>query len=227
VVAGSAIGLAGGSRIPPAARGLIFGGLGLVTLVIGTKMATSTGNELVLLAAILIGGLAGHALGLDHRLERLGERLQKRFARGEGSRFSEGFVTASLVFCVGPMTVQGAIEDGLRGDYTLLAVKSMLDFFASIGFAAGLGWGVMASVATVLVVQGALTLGASLLAGLLTPDLVREMTAAGGTLVLGIGLRLLDLKRLPVADFLPALAVAPALAALAPAIARTLAPLLP
>lgn len=227
MVAGSAIGLAGGSRIPPAARGLIFGGLGLVTLVIGTKMATSTGNELVLLAAILIGGLAGHALGLDHRLERLGERLQKRFARGEGSRFSEGFVTASLVFCVGPMTVQGAIEDGLRGDYTLLAVKSMLDFFASIGFAAGLGWGVMASVATVLVVQGALTLGASLLAGLLTPDLVREMTAAGGTLVLGIGLRLLDLKRLPVADFLPALVVAPTLAALAPAIARTLAPLLP
>jgi uncharacterized protein len=103
----------------------------------------------------------------------------------------------------------------------------MLDFFASIGFAAGLGWGVMASVATVLVVQGALTLGASLLAGLLTPDLVREMTAAGGTLVLGIGLRLLDLKRLPVADFLPALVVAPTLAALAPAIARTLAPLLP
>jgi uncharacterized protein len=227
VVAGSAIGLAAGARIPPSARGLIFGGLGLVTLVIGTKMATSTGNELILLAAILAGGLVGHALGLERRLEALGQQLQRRFAREEGSRFSEGFVTASLVFCVGPMTVQGSIEDGLRGDYTLLAIKSMLDFFASIGFAAALGWGVMASVATVVVVQGALTLGASLLAGLLTPDLVREMTAAGGTLVLGIGLRLLDLKRLPVADFLPALAAAPAIAASLPSLRGAFATLFP
>ncbi len=192
-------------------------------------MAVGTRNELVLMAAILTGGLLGHAAALQRRLDRLGEALQARFAPraagGPPSRFSEGFVTASLVFCVGPMTIVGSIQDGLSGDFELLAMKSMLDFFASIGFAAGLGWGVMASAATVLVVQGGLTLGAGLLSGLLAPDLVREMTAAGGALILGIGLLLLDLKRLPVADFLPALVLAPLFAALAPAVGRWLAPL--
>jgi uncharacterized membrane protein YqgA involved in biofilm formation len=205
-----------------------MGGLGLVTLVIGVKMATGTANELVLLAAILLGGLAGHALRLERGLETLGARLQARFAKGgSGSTFAEGFVTASLVFCVGPMTVLGSIQDGLSGDYRLLAVKSLLDFFAAIGFAAGLGAGVLASVVTVVVVQGGLTLGAGLVAGVLTDPLVREMTAAGGALVLGIGLRLLDLKRLPVADFLPALVLAPLLAAAAPAIGRAVGALAP
>lgn len=176
---------------------------------------------------MLLGGLAGHAAALDRRLEALGDRLQKRFAGGSGSRFSEGFVTASLVFCVGPMTVLGSIQDGLSGDFRLLAIKSMLDFFAAIGFAAALGWGVMASVVTVLVVQGGLTLGAGVFTGLLDDALLREMTAAGGAVILGIGLRLLDIKRIPVADFLPAIAVAPLLAAAAPAIGRALAPLLP
>lgn len=227
MVAGSAIGVAGGSRIPESARSLVLSGLGLLTLVIGVRLAVGTANELILLAAILTGGLAGHALGLARRLDGLGDALQKRFSAAEGSRFSEGFVTASLVFCVGPMTVLGSIQDGLSGDFTLLAIKSMLDFFAAIGFAAGLGWGVMASVATVLVVQGGLTLGAGLFAGLLTDPLIREMSAAGGTLMLGIGLRLLDLKRIPVADFLPALVVAPAITAAVPLIKRTLAPLWP
>lgn len=221
-MAGSAIGVAGGSRIPESARTLVLSGLGLLTLVIGIKMAIGTANELILLAAILIGGLIGHALGLAWRLDALGDALQKRFSARDGSRFSEGFVTASLVFCVGPMTVLGSIQDGLSGDYTLLAIKSMLDFFGAIGFAAGLGWGVMASVVTVIVVQGGLTLGAGLFAGLLTDPLVREMTAAGGTLMLGIGLRLLDLKRIPVADFLPALVAAPAFTAAVPLIRRAL-----
>lgn len=227
VVAGSAIGMAGGRRIPESARSLVLSGLGLLALVIGVKMAIGTTNELVLLAAILTGGLAGHALGLARRLDALGDALQKRLSAGGGSRFSEGFVTASLVFCVGPMTILGSIQDGLSGDYTLLAVKSMLDFFGAIGFAAGLGAGVMAAVATVLVVQGGLTLGAGLFADLLTDPLVREMTAAGGTLMLGIGLRLLDLKRIPVADFLPALVVAPALTAAVPHIRRALGAIWP
>ncbi len=193
-------------------------------------MAIGTQNELVLMAAILAGGLVGHAAALQRRLDRLGEALEARVSLGRAgaraSRVSEGFVTASLVFCVGPMTVLGSIQDGLSGDFKLLAMKSMLDFFASIGFAAGLGWGVMASAATVLVVQGGLSLGAGLLAGLFAPELVREMTAAGGMLILGIGLLLLDLKRLPVADFLPALVLAPLFAALAPALGRWLVPLL-
>lgn len=226
VVAGSAIGVAGGRRIPESARTLVLSGLGLLTLVIGVKLAIGTANELVLLAAILIGGLIGHALGLARRLDRLGDALQKRFST-DGSRFSEGFVTASLVFCVGPMTVLGSIQDGLSGDYTLLAIKSMLDFFAAIGFAAGLGLGVMASVATVIVVQGSLTLGAGLFAEVLTDPLVREMSAAGGTLMLGIGLRLLDLKRIPVADFLPALVAAPAFTAAVPLLRRALGSLWP
>lgn len=228
VLAGSAIGLASGRRLPEGTRQLILTGLGFLTLVLGLKMAAGTEEPLVLFGAVLAGGLAGHALGLDARLERLGRALERRLASGGDARgaaaggrrgrFTEGFVTASLVFCVGPMTVVGSIQDGLSGDFELLALKSTLDFFAAIGFAAGLGWGVAASAATVLVVQGSLSLGAGLFAGALAPGLVREMTAAGGTLMLGIALRLLDLKRPPVADFLPALVLAPLLAAAGPAV---------
>ena len=163
-------------------------------------------------ATVLVGGLIGAWLSLNARLESLGDALQRRF-KGRGGRVSEAFVTTSLVFCVGPLTFLGAIQNGLSGDMRLLAIKSVLDGFAALAFAASLGWGVLLSVGTILLYQGGLAAGASLLAGALTAPMLREMSAAGGLLILGVGMRLLELKDVAVADFLPAIVVAPLIVA--------------
>jgi uncharacterized membrane protein YqgA involved in biofilm formation len=211
VLAGSAVGLFAGHRLPERLRETMMKGIGLMTLVIGMGMALKTGNVLIVLGSVLAGGVLGTMLRVQDGLDGLGDLLQRRFAAAGDGRFSEAFVTSSLVFCVGPMTVMGSIQDGLTGDYHLLAVKSTLDGFSSLAFAASLGPGVIASTATVLLFQGGLTLFASHLRDALTPAMVGEMTAAGGVLILGIGFNLLRLDRIRVADFLPALAVAPAI----------------
>jgi len=213
VLAGSAVGLAAGHRLPERLRETVMKGIGLMTLVIGAQMALRTGNVLIVLGSVLVGGVLGASLRLHDGLDAMGSALQRRFASAGDGRFSEAFVTSSLVFCVGPMTVMGAIQDGLTGDYHLLAVKSTLDGFASLAFAASLGPGVVASTGTVLAFQGALTLFASQLQDALTSRMIQEMTSAGGVLILGIGFNLLRLDRIRVADFLPALAVAPGIVA--------------
>jgi uncharacterized membrane protein YqgA involved in biofilm formation len=147
--------------------------------------------------------------------QQLGDVLERRFSKG-GSPVSRAFVTTSLLFCVGPLTILGSLQDGLTGDYRLLALKSALDFVAALSFASVLGWGVLLSAGTVLVVQGVLTLSAGLLEGVLTETMILATTATGGVLILGIGLILLDLKEVRVANMLPALLVAPLLVALAP-----------
>ncbi|HXF70615.1 MAG TPA: DUF554 domain-containing protein, partial [Thermoflexus sp.] len=154
----------------------------------------------------------------EERLQALGRWLETRVtgSSGEGSTFVKGFVTASLVFCVGPMTILGSIQDGLTGNYTLLAIKATLDGFASLAFSASLGIGVMFAALTVLIYQGSLTLGAGLAKAFLTEAMITEMTAVGGAMILGIGLLLLDLKRVRVASFLPGLLIAPLLVALTP-----------
>jgi uncharacterized membrane protein YqgA involved in biofilm formation len=129
---------------------------------------------------------------------------------------AEGFVTASLVFCVGPMAVLGSISDGLSGDYGLLSIKAVMDGFASIAFGASLGWGVGLSAISILVYQGGITLFAGSLPGALNETMITEMTATGGLIIVGIGIKLLDLKDLPLANFVPAIAVAPAILALIP-----------
>jgi uncharacterized membrane protein YqgA involved in biofilm formation len=218
VVAGSGAGLLVGSRLPERIRQTVLSGLGLMTLVIGMSMALQTRNPLLMLASLLLGGVIGELLGLEERLQALGRYLETRVSghSGEGSAFVKGFVTASLVFCVGPMTILGSIQDGLTGNYTLLAIKATLDGFASLAFSASLGIGVMFAALTVLIYQGALTLGAGLVKAVLTEAMITEMTAVGGTMILGIGLLLLDLKRVRVASFLPGLFIAPILVALAP-----------
>ncbi|QWK09555.1 MAG: DUF554 domain-containing protein [Thermoflexus hugenholtzii] len=218
VVAGSGAGLLVGSRLPERIRQTVLSGLGLMTLVIGMSMALQTRNPLLMLASLLLGGVIGELLGLEERLQALGRSLETRVSghSGEGSAFVKGFVTASLVFCVGPMTILGSIQDGLTGNYTLLAIKATLDGFASLAFSASLGIGVMFAALTVLIYQGALTLGAGLVKAVLTEAMITEMTAVGGTMILGIGLLLLDLKRVRVASFLPGLFIAPVLVALAP-----------
>lgn len=210
VLAGSAAGLVAGRRLPEQMRETVMKGIGLMTLVIGAQMALKTGNVLIVLGSVLVGGALGNLLRLQDGLDALGGLLQRRFGSAGDGRFSEAFVTSSLVFCAGPMTVMGAIQDGLAGDYHLLAVKSTLDGFASLALAASLGPGVIVSTGTVLVFQGGLTLFAAQLRDALTPSMVQEMTAAGGVVILGIGFNLLRLDRIRIADFLPALAVAPA-----------------
>jgi len=217
VVAGGTLGTLLGEGLPSRIRHIIMHGVGLVTLAVGMSMAITTKNFVLVLVSIIIGGILGEWWRLEERLDGAGKWLEAKasrfpfLARGE---FTKGFVTASLVFCVGPMTVLGSIQDGLSGDYTLLAVKSVLDGFSSLAFAASMGMGATFAAITVLVYQGILTLGASLFQTILTDAMITEMTATGGVMILGIGLLLLEIKRVRVANFLPALAVIPLLVAL-------------
>jgi uncharacterized membrane protein YqgA involved in biofilm formation len=213
IVGGVAIGLLVGSRLSAGIQERVIAGLGMVTLVIGVDLAIDwpADNPLYVLGAVLLGGIAGEALGLEDRLERLGDRIQHAVA-GEGhSRVSEAFVTATLLFCIGPLAVVGAIQDGLTGDYDALATKSLLDGFASVALAGTLGWGVVLAAVPVLIYQGGLALGATLFEDILKGDALAAMTGAGGVLIIGISLRLLDVKDVRVGNFLPALIFAPAL----------------
>ncbi len=214
VLIGAGIGVMLGTRFPERIRQTVMAGLGIMVLVVGVSMAIS-GNALIVLFSLLIGGIVGELLDIDGRLNRLGQILEERFARGEDvGNFTRGFVTASLVFCVGPMTILGSIQDGLVGDYRLLAIKSLLDLFAGMAFASTLGIGVAFAGLTVFVVQGAISLAAMLLGGSLgsvsaTTPWVVQMTATGGAVIIGISLLLLELKRVRVANFTPALLIAP------------------
>ncbi|MFZ0945253.1 MAG: DUF554 domain-containing protein [Syntrophobacteraceae bacterium] len=216
IVAGTAIGSLAGSRLPARMRRIVLYGIGLVVLLIGFQMAVRTQNVLAVLGAILIGGIIGELLRLEDRLEQLGQFFQDRFSKGSEQSIAEGFVTASLVFCVGPMAILGSISDGLSGDYSLLSIKAVMDGFASIAFAASMGWGVGLSAVSILIYQGAITLFAGSLPGALNEAMITEMTATGGLIIIGIGIKLLDLKDLPLANFVPAIAVAPAILALIP-----------
>ena len=218
VLMGTAVGVLLGSRMPARVQTTLTDGLGLFTLLLGVAMglrvltdpAALPGDELAVLGAILLGAAIGELLRLQDGLEALGGWFQQRLARdGQPSRIAEAFITASLVFCVGPLTILGSIENGLTGDVRLLAVKSLLDGVASIAFAAALGWGVALSAITVLVVQGAIAGGAFLLRDVMDERTILVVTAAGGVILLGVALRLLELRQVRVASFLPALILAP------------------
>ncbi len=216
VITGSVTGLLIGSRLPVRLSNAVMHGLGLVTMVIGIQMAFSTKNILILLGSTLLGSLLGEVLNIEGTLEAIGSRLRSRFAAGH-STFTEAFVTSSIVFCVGPMAFLGSIQNGLTGDYRLLATKALLDGFSSFAFAATLGPGVLFSALTVLIYQGGLSLGAGLFRNVLTEAMIGEMTAVGGAIVLGVGIKLLGLKPdLKVANLLPGIIVAPAVVAAVP-----------
>lgn len=216
VVAGSALGVSVGSRLPERIRETVLHGLGLLTLLVGLQMALKTENILIVMGAVLTGGILGEVFRIHDRLERLGVFLQMKLAVGSAQSFGQGFVMSSLVFCIGPMAILGSIQDGLTGDYSLLSIKSILDGFASIAFAAGMGWGVSLAAVTVLIYQGSLTLFAGSFSELLTPPMITEMTATGGLIILGIAFRLLQLMDLRLANFLPALAIAPFIVSIIP-----------
>lgn len=229
ILLGSALGVAFGARLPERTTRVVTDGLGLTTLVIGGLNVVALRDEayvaavgggvtlLVVLAALLVGGIVGSGLRIEQRLESLGAGLQRRFvpedAPASRARFVEGFVDASLIFTIGPLAVLGSISDGLGLGIDQLVLKSVLDGFASLAFASSLGWGVAASVLPVGVWQGAVTIAAVFVGALLPDAVVASLTATGGVLLLGVGLRLLQIKAVPVGDLLPALLLAPALTA--------------
>jgi uncharacterized membrane protein YqgA involved in biofilm formation len=214
VLAGAAIGLTLGRFIPASLQQTTRVAVGLFVAVYGIQLTFKTRNPLILLVSVLVGVVIGEALRLDDGVQAIGRWAERRTQRGgEPGRVSLAFVTTSLLFCVGPLTILGSFLDGTKGDITVLAIKSTLDGFSSIVFAATLGWGVLLSAVSVLVVQGSLTLIAVLAHTGLSELETSELTAAGGLIVLAIALGLLELKQIKVANFLPSLVVAPLLAA--------------
>lgn len=226
----SAGGLAGvyvGDRLPERMRRTVLQGLGLVTLAVGVvgleplyDADAGLRRFIILIGSVIAGGVIGEALRLEERLELAGERLRARFGVQEDlratapdhSRFVEGFVVASTVFCVGPLTILGAVEDGLGISIRLLAIKSTLDGIAALGFASVYGWGVLGSLLTIALYQGGLTVGAALIEPVMTAEVLAELGAVGSLLVLGIGLRLLDIAQVRVVSLLPALVIGPVVA---------------
>jgi uncharacterized membrane protein YqgA involved in biofilm formation len=241
VLVGTALGVLVGHRLSHRTRDVVTDALGLVTLLIAASAVASIQDQawsravghsaptLIVLGSLVLGGIAGSVLGVERRLEGFGGWIQARLharartrpprASEEPSggadrlRFIEGFVTSSLVFCVGPLTVLGSISDGLGNGADQLYLKSALDGFAAIAFAASLGWGVGASALSVLVVQGSLTALGAVLGDVLAAAQLAALTATGGLMLVGVALRLLKIRPVPVGDLLPGLVIAPLLTA--------------
>ncbi len=240
VIIGGVIGSPAGDRLPSRIHEALFGALGLFTVLIGLLDAFTTKNPLLLLGALLLGVIIGEALNIERGLQYIGDLAQRRLTRAtkanadvsiagqveqaqtgskkpdsRSGRFGEAFITSSLVFCVGPLTILGALDNGLNGDTTKLAIKATLDGFAALAFGATLGWGVLLSALTVLFFQGTLSLLARALAPALgaNPETLTELVATGGLLLVAIGLKLLNLRDLRVGNWLPALVMSPLLVA--------------
>ena len=224
ILIGASLGILAGARITKKSQSLITDVLGLIT-ALGAASALSplwspifeaalpkSSALLVILASMLIGGLIGSALSLETRLDAFGENLRKRFKASQESPFVEGFVTASLLFVIGPLAILGSVSDGMSQGLDQLILKSSLDFFAAMAFASTLGWGVAASAIPVAIYQGFWTIIGLAAGSVLSQYQIDAMTICGGLMLVGISLRLLDIKRIPVANLLPALVIAPALA---------------
>lgn len=210
VVAGSLIGWGIGQHIPVSYRDVVIDGLGLVTIGIGIKMFLEARHILIVAGAIAFGGILGHFIGIQAGLESFAHWAEQVFHGQNAGHFAEAIVTTSILFCVGPMTLLGCLQDAIENKIDLLAIKSTLDGFGSLFFAATLGPGVLVTAGVVLIFQSALTFMAKPLQPIAQdPELLTEVTGAGGVMMMGIGLGLLNLKVLPTADYLPALFIAP------------------
>lgn len=234
VLIGATVGVLLGNRLPVRTRDVVTDALGLTTLLIAGTSAVAVLDQdlsdlvgdsapmLIVLGSLLIGGIGGSLLRLEERVESFGGWLQRRLSGQTGSaerhRFIEGFVTSSLLFCTGPLTILGSLNDGLGNGADQLFLKATLDGFAAIAFAASFGWGVAASALTVVVIQGGLTLVGLGIGDVLPDAHLAAITATGGLLLVGVAFRLLRVREIPVADLLPALVVAPLLVQFAGAI---------
>jgi len=213
VLIGGIIGLIFGARIPDKLKETVITGMGLFTAAMGIQMFMKTENPLIVLGSLLIGTLLGEWWRIEDGLQNLGKILEQRFSKEENdgsNKFVRGFLTASLLFCVGPMTILGSIQDGLTGDYNLLAVKSVLDGFAALAFTSTLGIGVMFSTIIILLYQGGISLLAAQLNAIVTPSMMNELTATGGVILIGLAISsLLEIKKIRVGNMLPGLLIAP------------------
>ena len=208
IAAGSLVGIVVGGRLVERVRTGVMSVLGLLTIVNGMSDAQKTHNLVFPLVGLVLGTAIGEALSLEERFERFGERMAAKM-RSTHSNVGEAFVTSSLVFCIGPLAILGSLQDGLGRGFQLLLVKSGLDGFVALIFASTLGWGVALSAIAVGIYQGLLTAGAHLLDPLLSHRMLTELTATGGVMVMAIGVRLLDLRRIRVGSMLPALIITP------------------
>ena len=216
ILVGSGIGLSFGSRLSDHLKSTVLSGMGIFTAAVGMQMFLKTENALVVLGALIFGAVLGEWLKIEDWLQNLGTWLKRRLPgsseEGASSLFVRGFLAASVLYCTGPMAVLGSISDGLRGDYLTLSIKSVLDGFLSIAFASTLGLGVAFSALPVFAYQGVISLLAAQLNAIISTAMMNEMTATGGILLIGIGIgSLLELKEIRVGNFLPALAIAPAI----------------
>lgn len=213
IIVGGLLGILFGARLSENLKNTVIAGMGIFTAAIGLGMFLKTENSLIVLGALIIGGLLGEWWQIENRMQSIGIWLEKRFtgdSEGSSSRFVRGFLSASLLFCTGPMAVLGSISDGLRGDYLTLSIKSVLDGIISIAFASTLGIGVIFSALPIFVYQGSISLLAAQLNSIMSNSMMNEMTATGGILLVGIGISsLLEIKKIRVGSFLPALVVAP------------------
>jgi len=220
IILGGLLGLKFGKILSNKARETIIIGLGLFTIGISVSMFLETNNSLIVLGGILIGGLLGEYLGIEDRINNLGEILEAKFSKNQSSsqakrNFVCGFLASSILFCTGPMAILGAIQDGLVGDFQLLAIKSVMDGFAAFAMASTLGIGVLFSGPIVFIYQGFFSLLAVQLQGIMTPAMVAELTATGGLLLIGLAISsLLEIKPIRVGNFLPSLVISPLIVSL-------------
>jgi uncharacterized membrane protein YqgA involved in biofilm formation len=206
ILVGGGIGMLARGRMPERCQTIVFQGLGLCVLIVGVKMALGFTNPLLPIFSVVAGGIFGELIDIEGRFEKLAAWV-KRTARSDSAHFVDGMVTASLLYCVGPMAILGSFDDGLRGDATVLFTKSMLDGFASVALAAAYGVGVLFSVLPLAIYQFSLTFFASLLQSAFPPHVLAQLTATGGVLIMGIGVNLLGAVKIRISNLLPALIV--------------------
>ena len=206
IVVGSMLGVFLKKGIKEQYTSTIMDGMALVVIIIGITGAVEMNNLIVVLASVVLGSIIGERLDLDKRLENFGYYMEKRFGKGD-SNFSKGFITASLIYCIGAMAIIGALESGLTGNHETLYAKSILDGVSSLIFASTMGIGVAFSAVSVFVYQGTITLLASSVRDLLTPVVVTEMSAIGGILIMAIGINMLGIKKIKIANMLPAILI--------------------
>ncbi|MCF7918878.1 MAG: DUF554 domain-containing protein [Candidatus Cloacimonetes bacterium] len=204
VIIGSIVGLFLNRKLPAKITETVFQGIGVFTIFLGITLAMKTGNYLILIFSIVLGAIMGELLNPEGGIEKLSKKIEERF-RSKNGRFSEGLITAFLLFCMGSMTILGAIEEGLGNSPHLLLAKSLLDGFSAIALSAALGLGVMFSVIPLLIYQGGLTLLTRYAGNYFQQDVVNEVTAVGGLLLIAMGLRLMNIKNVRVLNMLPAL----------------------
>lgn len=206
VIFGSTLGLIIHKRMPERILSITFQGIGLFTIFLGIQMSLKINNLMVMIFSLLIGSILGEVLKLENRMDNFADKLKNKL-KLKHEKFNEGIVTAFLLFCMGSMTLLGAIEEGLGNSPKLLLTKSVLDGFASIALASSLGIGVLFSVIPLLIFQGSITLFAGAFQDVLSPALIQEMTAVGGLMILGLGISILEIKKLRILNMLPAIPV--------------------